>query len=154
MQRVQPGADPAVAIVSRMRVLAAMTVLGAILLAPAGPAAAQPAPPVAILETPPGTPAAMFADDPAIVHPHPTRPQSWSRLPDDRAVRLHFTSGTPECYGVTATVRESADEVLVDLRTGTLPQAVDRACIAIALFGALDVPLQQPLGARRVLSVT
>ncbi|MGP4056290.1 hypothetical protein ACTWP6_15950 [Mycobacterium sp. 4D054] len=137
-----------------MRVLAAVTVLWAILLTLAGPASAEPAAPVAVPETPPGTPAAMFADDPAIVHAYPTRPQSWSRLPDERAVRLHFTSGTPQCYGVTATVQENTDEVLVDLRTGTLPQAVDRACIAIALFGALDVPLEQPLGARRVLSVT
>ncbi|UJL30344.1 hypothetical protein NWT09_29770 [Mycolicibacterium sp. jd] len=119
-----------------------------------GPAAAQPPAPVPVPETPPGTPAAMFVDDPAIVNAYPTRPQAWSRVIDERTVRLHFTTGTPECYGVSATVQESADAVLVDLRTGTLPSALDRACIAIALFGGLDVPLQQPLGARRVLSVT
>jgi hypothetical protein len=31
---------------------------------------------------------------------------------------------------------------------------VDRACIMIALFAGLDVPLQEPLGTRAVLSVT
>ncbi|KWX65493.1 hypothetical protein [Mycobacterium sp. NAZ190054] len=137
-----------------MRMAGVMAVLGVVALTPAGPAAAEPSAPVPVPETPPGTPSAMFLDDPAVVHVYPTRPQSWSRLPSDRAVRLHFTTGTPDCYGVTATVQESAEEVVVDLRTGILPHAVDRACIAIALFGALDVPLQQPLGARRVLSAT
>lgn len=121
-------------------------------------AAAQPAPespqPVEVPETLPGTPAAMFLGDPAIINAYPTRPQAWSRTADDRTVRLHFTSGTPECYGVTATVRETPEDVIVDLRTGTLPQAADRACIMIALSAGLDVPLQEPLGTRRVLSVT
>ena len=139
-----------------MHALGVVMVVCALLLAAVGPAAAQPpAPvPVPVPETAPGTPAAMFVDNPAIVNAYPTRPQAWSRVIDERTVRLHFTTGTPECYGVSATVQESADAVLVDLRTGTLPSALDRACIAIALFGGLDVPLQQPLGARRVLSVT
>lgn len=137
-----------------MRALGVVMVVCALLLAAVGPAAAQPPAPVPVPETAPGTPAAMFVDDPTIVNAYPTRPQAWSRVIDERTVRLHFTTGTPECYGVTATVQESADAVLVDLRTGTLPSALDRACIAIALFGGLDVPLQQPLGARRVLSVT
>lgn len=137
-----------------MRVLGVAAVLGVVLTTLAGPAAAQPIEPVPIPESPPGTPATMFVDDPAIVNAYPTRPQSWSRVPDDRVLRVHFTSGTPECYGVTATVAETADAVTVDLRTGTLPQAVDRACIAIALFGALDVRLHEPLGVRRVLSAT
>lgn len=137
-----------------MHALGVVMVVCALLLAAVGPAAAQPPAPVPVPETAPGTPAAMFVDDPTIVNAYPTRPQAWSRVIDERTVRLHFTTGTPECYGVSATVQESADAVLVDLRTGTLPSALDRACIAIALFGGLDVPLQQPLGARRVLSVT
>lgn len=143
-----------------MRVLgvpAVLFVAPLILAAPvilAAPAAAEPLAPVPIPETPADATAAMFVDDPAVVDAYPTRPQSWSRVPDERMVRLHFTTGTPECYGVTATVQESPDAVIVDLRTGTLPQAVGRACIAIGLFGDLDVPLQEPLGARRVLSAT
>lgn len=37
---------------------------------------------------------------------------------------------------------------------GRCPRATHRACIAIALFAAIDVPLQEPLGTRRVLSLT
>ena len=46
------------------------------------------------------------------------------------------------------------DHVVVDLKTGTLPTAVDRACIMIALSGGLDVPLHYPLSDRPVLSAT
>lgn len=124
----------------------------------AAPAAAQPAPepppPVPVPEAFAGTPALMFPDEPAIIDVHPMQPQAWSRTTDDRMVRLHFTTGTPECFGVTASVHETAEEVVVDLHSGTLPQAAGRACIMIAVFGGLDVPLQNPLGARRVLSVS
>jgi hypothetical protein len=138
-----------------MRLLAVVMAMCALLVGLAAPGSAEPpAAPVPIPETPPGTPATMLVDDPTIVHVYPTRPQSWSRVADERAVRLHFTVGTPDCYGVTAVVHETTDEVVVDLRTGTLPHAIDRACIAIALFGGLDVPLQEPLGTRRVLSLT
>lgn len=137
-----------------MRVVAGFIAVLSALAVWAGPASAQPPALIPIPETPPGTPAAMFVDDPAIVNVYPTRPQAWSRIPGDRSVRLHFTIGTPECYGVTATVEETDEQVVVDLRTGTLPTAVDRACIMIALSGGLDVPLHYPLGDRRVLSLT
>lgn len=128
----------------------------------AGPAAAQPPPapapppsvPVPVPEVSPGTPALMFTDEPAIIEVHPMQPQAWSRTADERIVRLHFTTGTPECFGVTAGVHETAEDVIVDLRSGTLPHAAGRACIMLAVFGGLDVPLQNPLGARRVLSVS
>ncbi len=137
-----------------MRVLMSIVAILGALAVWAGPASAQPPAPVPIPETPAGTPAAMFADDPSIVNAYPTRPQAWSRIPGDRSLRLHFTIGTPECYGVTAAVSETAHQVVVDLRTGTLPTAVDRACIMIALSGGLDVPLQEPLAGRQVLSLT
>jgi len=135
-----------------MRLPALATVSCAVFIGLAAPASGQA--PVPIPETPPGTPAAMFVDDPAVVNAYPTRPQAWSRIPDGRSVRLHFTIGTPDCYGVTATVSETAEQVVVDLRTGTLPAAVDRVCTMIALSGGLDVPLHYPLGDRQVLSVT
>lgn len=110
-------------------------------------AAAEPtAPP----EVPPG--GVVFTDNPAILDPHPTRIESWSRVATENAVGVHFTSGPPECTGVHATAHETADTVTVDLRSGTPPEAVGRACILIALFGTLEVPLQAPLGDRRVLS--
>ena len=67
-------------------------------------------------------------------------------------VNVNFTSGTDTCYGVHATVQETSETVTVELRSGTLPEAVGRPCILIALFGTLEVPLQEPLGDRRVLS--
>ncbi|MGE2735755.1 hypothetical protein [Mycolicibacterium vaccae] len=119
----------------------------------AAPAAADPDPVTPVIPEVPADPAVtVFADEPAIENAYPVRPQAFSRLPDDRAVRLYFTSGTPQCYGASATVQERADDVVVSLRTGTLPGLGDRACILIALVGAIDVPLQQPLGARAVRS--
>lgn len=131
----------------------ALTVLA---LVCAVPASAQPTVPESPLvsEIPADPAVTVFVDEPAIVDPYPVRPQSFSRSPDGRTVRLYFTSGTPQCYGATATVAEQPEEVVVDLRTGTLPGLGDRACILIALVGAIDVPLEQPLGARTVRSAT
>lgn len=139
-----------------MRLRAGMVTVCAVFATGAVPTAtAQPTtPPVPVAETFAGTPALMFVDEPTITNAHPMQPQAWSRTTDERVVRLHFTTGTPQCYGVSATVEETAEAVTVDLRSGTLPQAADRACIMIAVFGGLDVPLQNPLGSRRVLSVS
>ncbi|MGE2837157.1 hypothetical protein [Mycobacterium sp. SMC-4] len=121
-----------------------------LMLVGAAPAAAQPA--VDVPEIPADPAVTVFVDEPEIVDAYLVRPQAFSRLPDDRTVRLYFTSGTPQCYGATATAEERPDEVVVSLRTGTLPHLGDRACILIALVGAIDVPLQQPLGMRAVRS--
>jgi hypothetical protein len=93
----------------------------------------------------------MFTDNPAIVDPHPLPFDSWKRVDGDHAVAVQFMTGTPECYGVHATVEETAETVTIALTGGTLPEAVGRACIMIALSGTLEVPLQGPLGDRQVL---
>jgi hypothetical protein len=93
----------------------------------------------------------VFVDNPAIVDPHPLPFDSWNRVDNDHAVAVQFTTGTPECYGVHATVTETADTVSIDLLGGTLPEAVGRACIMIAVSGTLEVQLQGPLGDRQVL---
>jgi hypothetical protein len=100
-------------------------------------------------QAPPGV---GFVDNPAIVDAHPMPAESFSRVAGDHAVAVHFTTGTPECYGVHASVAESAQTVSVELRGGTLPAAVGRACIMIAVSGTLEVPLQAPLGDRQVVS--
>lgn len=79
---------------------------------------------------------------------------SFSRVSGDDAVAVHFTTGTPECYGVHATVTETAETVSVELLSGTRPEAVGRACIMIAVSGTVAVPLAGPLGDRQVLSVS
>ncbi|OBG95716.1 hypothetical protein A5698_14970 [Mycobacterium sp. E136] len=106
----------------------------------------------AVLAERPGYPGLLFTDNPAIVDPHPLRAESYNRVPGDRAVGVHFTTGTPQCYGVHATVQETAETVTVALVGGTLPEAVGRPCIMIAVSGILDVPLQEPLGTRQVLT--
>lgn len=106
----------------------------------------------AVLAERPVYPGLLFVDNPAIVDPHPLRAESYNRVPGDRAVGVHFTTGTPQCYGVHATVQETAETVTVELVGGTLPEAVGRPCIMIAVSGILDVPLQEPLGTRQVLT--
>lgn len=133
-----------------MRVfLAAVPATAAALAVWAAPAASAE---TAVLPERPGYPGLVFVDNPAIVDPHPVRAESFSRVADDRAVAVHFTTGTPQCYGVHATVQETAENVTVELRGGTLPEAVNRPCILIAVSGILDVPLQSPLGTRQVLT--
>lgn len=134
-----------------MRATVAVVLTGLVLTVTEGPVAqAEPA-------APPEVPAGgrmVFTDDPAIIDSHPATIDSWSRATTDDAVAVNFTSGTPACSGVHATAVETADTVTVDLRGGTLPEAVGRMCIMLAVFGTLEVPLQAPLGNRRVLRVS
>ncbi|WP_433208189.1 hypothetical protein ACQP1G_05660 [Nocardia sp. CA-107356] len=93
----------------------------------------------------------MFVADPTIVGAHPIPFTSWSRVADDR-IAVNFETGTPECYGVDASVTETDSTVTVELRSGTRADAVGRMCTMIAVFGTLEVPLKAPLGSRQVLS--
>lgn len=96
--------------------------------------------------------ATVFPDTPDLVDARPVAFQSWSAA--DGGLRVYFTTGTPQCYGVHATVRENAEQVVVSLRGGTLPAAAGRPCIMIAVSGALDIPLADPVGGRDVVSET
>lgn len=126
-----------------------LVLIAAVLAVSAAPVASAE---TAVLAERPGYPGLVFVDNPAIVDPHPLRAESYNRVPGDRAVGAHFTTGTPQCYGVHATVQETAETVTVELLGGTLPEAVGRPCIMIAVSGILDVPLQNPLGTRQVLT--
>jgi hypothetical protein len=97
-------------------------------------------------------PFSKFTDNPSIVDSHPLPVESWRVVSDD-VVALQFTTGTPECFGVHAIVHETPEAVAVELRSGTLPEAVVRTCIMIAVFGSPDVQLQEPLGDREVTSL-
>ena len=78
--------------------------------------------------------------------------ESWSRVSNDRALAVQFTSGTAACNGVHATTTETADTVTVALTGGSLPAQAGRMCIMLALTGTLVVPLRSPLGDRQVFS--
>jgi hypothetical protein len=131
-------------------VLGTVICLSGLAVAVAGPVASAQTP-----VEPPEQPmnGLVFVDNPGIVDPHPMPVQSWSRVPDERVLAVHFTTGTPQCFGVHATAQETPDTVTVELHSGTLPDAVGQACIAIAMTGTLEIPLADPLGQRRVLSV-
>ncbi|NKY84959.1 hypothetical protein HGA07_04885 [Nocardia veterana] len=99
----------------------------------------------------PPQPGRAFTADPTITNSHPLRFDSWSRVAPDR-IAVNFQIGSPECYGVDATTTETDTTVTVDLKAGTLPEAVGRMCTMIAVFGTLEIPLKKPLGDRKVLS--
>ncbi|MGV0607096.1 hypothetical protein [Mycolicibacterium sp. XJ1904] len=126
-----------------------LAVMAAVLAVWAAPAAAAE---TAVLSERPGHPGLLFIDNPAIVDPQPMRAESYNRVAGDRAVGVHFTTGTPQCYGVHASVLETPETVTVELFGGALPEAAGRPCIMIAVSGILDVPLQNPLGSRQVLT--
>ncbi|MEE2032590.1 hypothetical protein [Rhodococcus chondri] len=107
--------------------------------------------PPALPEAPAPAGATEFVARPDIVEPRPLTITSWSRVGDDR-IAVHFETGTPECFGVDATVVETEDVVTVELRGGTLPEAQDRMCIMIAVTGVLELSLQSPLGDRSVVA--
>ena len=113
------------------------------------PAPATATPP----ERPPGNPAVGFTDNPLIVNSRPLPIDSWSRLGGGDALELYFTVGSPDCSGVHATARETPDTVAVELRVGTLPEAIGRMCTMIVVFGTLNVPLRSPIRDRQVLAV-
>ena len=136
-----------------MRTLITAAVAGLLLTAGAAVApfaSAEPAT-VVVPEVPPDPARAVFTDNPQIVDPRPLTVESWSRAGD--GLTVNFTTGTPQCYGVHAHITEAPGTVTVALWGGTLPEAVDRACIAIAVFGTLELPLRAPFGDREVLAV-
>ncbi len=108
--------------------------------------ASAPATPSRV-EQPTGSPVTA---DPAIVSPRPISFRSWSPIAEDR-IAVNFEMGSPECYGVDATVTETDTTVTVELRTGTRADAVGKMCVMVAMFTHLELPLERPLADRTVL---
>jgi hypothetical protein len=133
-----------------MRAAAVVLAVGVVVAEWGSPAAAA-ADPVAPPEVPKAE-GVVFKDNSSIVDPQPMPVGSWSRVSNDRALAVQFTSGTPACNGVHATTSETADAVTVTLTGGSLPTQPGRMCIMLAVMGTLVVPLRSPLGDRQVLS--
>ena len=93
----------------------------------------------------------VFVRTPNLLDARPTEVSAWTPTP--AGIAVGFTTGPQSCYGVDATVSETADTVIVELRTGTLPEAFGRACTMNLVYGTLDVPLSSPIGDREVRSL-
>ncbi|MFE6919827.1 hypothetical protein ACFVAV_02155 [Nocardia sp. NPDC057663] len=91
-----------------------------------------------------------FTPDPTIVNPNPLPFTSWTRL-GDNTIGVNFQTGNPECFGVDATVTESATAVSVALRAGTRADAVGKMCTMNAVFGTMEITLTSPLANRQVV---
>ncbi len=115
------------------------------------PSTSSSAAPSTPIEDPGGNTGRSFTADPTIVGAHAIPFTSWTKVADDR-IAVNFQTGSPECYGVDVTVRETDSTVTVELRSGSRADAVGRMCTMIAVFGTIEVPLGKPLGNRQVLS--
>ncbi|MCX8564658.1 hypothetical protein OS122_27620 [Mycolicibacterium mucogenicum] len=104
-----------------------------------------------VLPEAPMAPGMTFVDDPAIVDTHPLPPQSWSRLDPEPELALNFEIGSPECYGVHATVQETDQTVVVTLAAGSRYQRTHLVCTMIMVQGKIVVPLGNPVGNRAVV---
>lgn len=117
------------------------------------PRPAPPSPPV----TPPGIPDPP-GYKPAIVTPRPgmdnVHPVNWRRAEvlNDRTLRIHFESGVEPCSVLDRVeVDYRASQIAVSLFEGSDPAFKDAACIMIAQFKAVDVPLDQPVNGRTIV---
>jgi hypothetical protein len=128
-----------------LRVVAVGLVL-AVALAPT--AAADPTP----LPEAPLSPGTTFVDDPAIIDPHPLAAESWSRLDPEPALAVNISVGSPDCYGVHATVQETEETVTVTLTSGRRSDHARMVCTMMILPGKLYVPLAGAVGGRTVLT--
>lgn len=130
---------------------AGLILVGGLLIVAPTASADPPVPPV---DAPPEVQAdhwrTVFVDNPMILNPQVTSVESWSRVGGGLAV--NFTGGPAECFGVHATVEETADAVTVNLDSGVPPEAIGRMCITLAVPGTLDIALDEPLGDRVVLT--
>jgi len=63
--------------------------------------------------------------------------------------RIFFTSGVEPCYVLDhVKVNYLAERIMVTLYEGSRRGALTQGCIALAVFKAVDVRLDQPIGRR------
>lgn len=138
-------ACPEVFPVFRTRTLMLSALASLVLLVPAGGLLASQDRTASSSDEP--TPSSRLTQPtPGLLDPQPT---PWERIeigPDGRTLRVVFWNGVAECYGLERVDVEQVDGVLkVTVWTGTRPEAVDMACIAIAELYHTVVVLDEPL---------
>lgn len=111
----------------------------------------SPSSPPVPVEVPVGEVGTMFQSTPGLVRATATPFESWSHV-SPNTIAIHFVTGTPECYGAQAHVTETDTEVIIALHTGTLPEAADKSCIMVAVYGTMQMTLQRPLGDREIVN--
>lgn len=96
--------------------------------------------------------------DAEVVEPRPgmanTRTVNWdkSEVRSAKVVRVYFYGGVEPCSVLdSATVSETADTVLITLRSGSDPAKPGAVCIQIAKYKAVDVTLSAPVGDRDIV---
>lgn len=79
------------------------------------------------------------------VHPIP-----WRRAEPigARTVRVHFESGVAPCNVLDRVEVDYGSSITITLFEGSDPAFPDAACIMIAQYKAVDVPLSEPLNGR------
>ncbi|MGH2555377.1 MAG: hypothetical protein ACRDHO_06635 [Actinomycetota bacterium] len=104
----------------------------------------------------PGGPGPGPEPTPLMVTPRPgltdPRPHALDGvdIEDDRTLLLKYYGGVEECYGLDhVDVQYGRDDVTVTVYEGRVPGA--RVCIEIAVFKAVRVHLDEPLGGRKVV---
>ncbi|OKH85004.1 hypothetical protein EB75_02360 [Mycobacterium sp. ST-F2] len=125
-------------------VLGSVGVMVAVGIAPTASAEQTPLPEV------PATPGTTFVDDPSIRDAYPLTAESWSRLDPEPALALNISIGSPDCYGVHATVQETEQTVVVTLTSGRRSDREQMVCTMMIMPGKIVVPLAGPVGDRTV----
>ncbi|HEX2178742.1 MAG TPA: hypothetical protein VHL54_04365 [Actinomycetota bacterium] len=132
--------------------------------APGEPGATPPTP--APPPPPPAPAPPIAAPDPPGYNPNIVTPRSgmdnvhpigWRRAEvlDERTVRLHFESGVAPCSVLDRVeVQYRPGEIVLTLFEGNDPAFPNAACIMIAQFKAVDVPLDEPVNGRRLVDGT
>ena len=109
-----------------------------------------------VLPSPTATPSWGSDESAKLVTPQPgtikPRAIAWQRAKpgaDGRSVRIFFTSGVEPCYVLDhVKVNYLAERIMVTLYEGSQRGALTQGCIALAVFKAVDVRLDQPIGKR------
>ncbi|MDO4900089.1 hypothetical protein [Actinomyces sp.] len=84
-----------------------------------------------------------------LVSPSRIQWDSW-RLIDPTTVEVSFVGGSPTCIGVSVELRETPQDVTINLSDGVLPEMADANCPAIAVLSAVRVTLAEDLAEREV----
>lgn len=140
---------------SRRSLAVAVTALMLVLGSVGSQAADEPQPSASpiVLEPEPGSLVHDVPTDSTPIEPDTSiidaAPVAWERLeigPGGQSLRVVFWSGAPECYGLARVDTAHGDGApVVTVWTGLRPDALDRACPAIAQLYHVDISLDEPL---------